>query len=54
LALRASTPEGLEKILRKFIVDKSTGQKQVIRANRIVRKMEDPIARLISLLTKNA
>jgi predicted glycosyltransferase len=54
LALRASTPERLEKIIRKFVADKSTGQKQVIRASRIVRKMEDPIARLISVLTKNA
>jgi predicted glycosyltransferase len=54
LALRASTPEGLEKIMRRFLADKSTGQKQVMRASRIVRKMEDPIARLISLLTKNA
>jgi uncharacterized protein len=54
LALRASTPEGLERIMKKFVADKTTGQKQVMRASRIVRKMEDPIARLISLLTKNA
>jgi predicted glycosyltransferase len=54
LAIRASTPEGLEKIVRRFIADRSSGHKQVVRASRIVRKMEDPIAKLISLLSRNA
>jgi uncharacterized protein len=54
LALRASTPEGLENLVRRFVADRSSGHKQVVKASRIVRKMEDPIARLISLLTRNA
>jgi uncharacterized protein len=54
LALRASTPEGLENLVRRFVADRSSGHKQVAKASRIVRKMEDPIARLISLLTRNA
>jgi uncharacterized protein len=54
LALRASTPEGLEKMVRRFIADRSSAHKQVVRASRIVRKMEDPIARLISILIRKA
>ncbi|MFZ0265068.1 MAG: DUF354 domain-containing protein [Nitrososphaeraceae archaeon] len=54
LAQRASTPERLEKITRKIVADRGSAHKQVIRASSIVKKMEDPIAKLISLLNRNA
>lgn len=51
LVLKASTPEELEKITRNIITDNRYASRQVRKATRAVKRMEDPIEKLVSLLT---
>jgi uncharacterized protein len=54
LAEKASSPKALEKITRKMATDQHYSQKQLKRATRAIEKMEDPIEKLVLLLTRNA
>jgi len=54
LAEKASSPEALEKITRKMATDQYYAQKQLKRATRAIEKMEDPMEKLVLLLTRNA
>jgi predicted glycosyltransferase len=54
LAEKASSPEELEKITRKMATDQYYAQKQLKLATRAIEKMEDPMEKLLLLLTRNA
>ena len=54
LAERASSPRKLEEITRKMVADRNYAHKQIKIASRVIKEMEDPIEKLVSLLTKNA
>jgi predicted glycosyltransferase len=54
LAERASSPKRLEEITRKMVADRNYAHKQTKIASRIIKEMEDPIEKLVLLLTNNA
>ena len=54
LAEKASSPKRLEEITRKIVADRYYAHRQTKIASNILRKMEDPIEKLVLLLTKNA
>jgi uncharacterized protein len=54
LAEKASSPKRLEEITRKIVADRNYAHRQTKIASSIIRKMEDPIEKLVLLLTKNA
>ncbi|MDQ3840207.1 MAG: DUF354 domain-containing protein [Thermoproteota archaeon] len=51
LILKASSPEELEKITRSIISDNTYAKRQVRKATQTLSKMEDPIEKLLNLLT---
>jgi uncharacterized protein len=53
LIRKASSPEELEKITRMIATDHGYADKQLRKATRAINKMEDPIEKLVSLLTNN-
>ena len=53
LAEKASSPNKLEELTRKMVADKNYAHKQTKIASRIIKEMEDPIEKLVLLLTKN-
>jgi hypothetical protein len=53
LIRKASSPEELEKITRMIATDHGYADKQLRKATRAINKMEDPMEKLVSLLTNN-
>jgi predicted glycosyltransferase len=51
LILKASVPEDLARITRKVAINHNYAAKQLRKASRVVKEMEDPIEKLLSLLT---
>jgi hypothetical protein len=51
LILKASGPEDLERITRNAAINHNYAAKQLRKATRAVKEMEDPIEKLLSLLT---
>jgi hypothetical protein len=51
LILKASGPEDLARITRNVAINHNYAAKQLRKATQAVKEMEDPIEKLLSLLT---